>query len=396
MIARDSIIPREDEIAPFFQPIVSIQTQRIMGYEVLGRKLGRGGVSSLGPFFKDPAIPDDVHIAIDRVLRERAFAKLAQSDIDCQLFVNLKPSWIYRVYHETGRLPTLQLLEKHGIAPHRLVVEVTEEDFSGNLHELKEVLEIYRGQGCTIAIDDVGSGFSSLDRIAMIQPKIMKIDLNILKKSAHHDGYRALLRSFSVVAEQMGASLLVEGVETRKELQMALHAGARYVQGFLLSPAVPEFLGERHFADLLQQEIADFRDGEMAKHRRLLSVEMSLNRLVSRSVDIGRADDADDTIEAFLPSVMDNGIRLYICREDGTQLSSNFYRGENGVWAKDSLFRGANWVWRPYFIPNILTMKNQRIGMLSQAYTDLDTSSLIQTYSCPIGDGLYLFIDMSI
>lgn len=396
MIAKGSTIPREDEIAPFFQPIVSIQTQRIIGYETLGRKVTSQGIESLGPFFKDPAIPDDIHIAIDRVLRERAFAKLAQAKQDCQLFINLKPAWIYRVYHETGQLPTLQLLEKHGLSPARLVVEVTEEDFQGNLQELKEVLEIYRSKGCTIAIDDVGSGFSSLDRIAMIQPKIMKIDLNILKKSATHDGYKALLRSFSIVSEQMGASLLLEGVETKEELSVALRAGARYVQGFLLSQAVPDFYDSLHFSDMLHREIASFRDGEMDKHSKLLSVEQSLNRLVTGSVEIGRADDADQTIEAFLPSVMDNGIRLYICREDGTQLSSNFYRSAAGEWAKDSMFRGANWVWRPYFIPNILTMKSQRIGMLSQAYTDLDTASLIQTYSCPIGEGLYLFIDLTI
>lgn len=395
MIANNSAIPRIDTIVPYFQPIVSMQSQRVIGYEALGRKLTSTGVESLGPFFKDESISDETHLIVDRVLRERAIAKLAQVRQDCQLFINLKPAWIYRVYHETGQLPTLQMMDKYGIPPERLVVEVTEEDFNGNLQGLKEVLDVYRLKGCSIAIDDVGSGFSGLDRIAMIRPNIMKIDLNILKKSVSHDGYKALLRSFSLVAEQMGASLLIEGVETRDELQMALHTGARYIQGYLLSPAVPEFLEARHFAELIQQESASFRDGEMDKHTKLLYVERSLNRLVSGSVDIGAADDADDAIDAFLPSVMENGIRLYICREDGTQLSSNFYRDGEGNWARDGLFRGANWVWRPYFIPNILTMKNLGVGMLSQAYIDLDTSSLIQTYSCPIGEGLYLFIDLT-
>jgi EAL domain-containing protein (putative c-di-GMP-specific phosphodiesterase class I) len=388
-------IPNLQQVVPFFQPIVSLQTQRIIAYESLGREMVDGKVHSLGPFFSDAHIAEEVHITVDRHLRELAFEKMMKSEQIFQLFINLKPSWIYHMYQKTGELPTLQLIDQYHIRPARIVIEVVEEDFYGNLQDLLEVLEVYRRAGCTLAIDDVGSGFSNLDRIAIIQPKILKIDLKILKKSAKHEGYRALLRSFSIIAAQMGASLLVEGVETKEDLQNAMLAGARYAQGFLFAPAAPEFLPEDHFSEMLCEEMALFHARELKKHSRLFEIERALNHLFSSEVMIQDADRADDVLEHFAASALDIALRYYICREDGTQISSNYYRETNGEWVKDEKFRGSNWIWRPYFIPNILTMKHHKIGILSQPYSDLDTSSLIQTYSCPIGGGFYMFMDLS-
>ena len=389
-------IPLEHEIAPYFQPIVSLQTQQIIAYESLGRRMVNGQVHSLGAFFNNAEISDEQHLIIDRILRERAFAKLAQSSLTCQLFVNLKPSWIFTVFKNTGELPTLQLMDKFDLLASRIVIEITEEEFNGNLLELKEILDNYRTRGCSLAIDDIGSGFSCLDRIAIIQPQILKMDLTILKKSAKHEGYRALLRSFAIISSQMGASLLVEGVETKEDLQNALLAGARYAQGFLFAPALPDFLPADYFSEMVKEEVRLFHAKELAKYSRLFEAEQGLNDLFNSDAVITSADKADQVIEQFLPAALDNGIRVYICTEDGNQISSNYFRQANSLWSKDEKFRGANWSWRPYFIPNILTMRNRRIGILSQAYADLDTANLIQTYSCPLGSGFYLFIDLTI
>ncbi|CAK4836627.1 unnamed protein product [Aphanomyces euteiches] len=389
-------MPDMNRIVPFFQPIVSLQTQRIIAYESLGREIVQGRARSLGPFFADASITDDIHIKVDRHLRELAFAKMMKSSGDFQLFINLKPSWIYHMYNNTGDLPTLQLIDKYQIPPSRIVIEVVEEDFLGNLQDLREVLEVYRTKGCMLAIDDVGSGFSNLDRIAIIQPKILKIDLKILKKSAKHEGYRALLRSFSIIAAQMGASLLVEGVETKEDLQNAMLAGARYAQGFLFAPAGPEFLPEDHFTEMLREEMSLFHAQELKKHSRLIEIEQALNHLFSTEVFVQNAEEADEALERFAKFALDIALRYYICKEDGYQISSNFNRTSEGNWVKDEKFRGSNWIWRPYFIPNILTMKHYQIGFLSQPYSDINTSSFIQTYSCPIGNGFYLFMDLAI
>jgi hypothetical protein len=94
--------------------------------------------------------------------------------------------------------------------------------------------------------------------------------------------------------------------------------------------------------------------------------------------------------------VADNVMRIYICREDGSQISSNFTRHAEKGWQQDAQFQGSNWIWRPYFIPNMMRMDNQSQGILSQVYTDLDTSSLMQTFSCPVGEMHYIFLDLSV
>ncbi len=390
------MIPLKREVAPYFQPIVSIHNQRIYGYETLGRRIRVGGVESLGAFFKDPDVADELHLQIDRDLREKAIKKLAAAKNDASLFINLKPSWIYSTYKQSGILTTLQILKKYNIDPSRLVIEITEEEFTGQLQELIEIVELYRQEGCTIAIDDVGSGFSNFDRIASLQPKILKIDLNIIKKSATHAGYKALMQSFSILSAQMGSSLLVEGIETKQDLQNALHAGARYVQGFLFSKAIPEFQEASVYRKMLKEEMEQFSQEEFDRYRRLFAVQESLNHLVDSPVTIRSSEDADHVIERTLTTITDTCIRIYICRGDGYQVSSNYQCREDGVWSKDETFRGANWIWRPYFIPNILMMNNQRQGILSQIYTDLDRARLIQTFSCPLSNGYYLFLDLTI
>ncbi|UKS25703.1 EAL domain-containing protein [Paenibacillus sp. HWE-109] len=392
---KDSRIPPKQEVRPFFQPILSLQSQEIIGYETLGRRVREGQVESLGPFFKDPDIAEEEHLLIDRYLRERAIERIASVDDESSLFINLKPSWIYRTYKRTGVLPTIELLRKYQINPARIVIEVTEEEFTGKLQELTQIVELYRQFGCTIAIDDVGSGFSNFDRIASLQPKILKIDLNILKKSVIHAGYKALMQSFSILAAQMGASLLVEGVETKQELHSALQVGARYVQGFLFSKAEPDFQNKAVFKAMLKEEMNIFGQSEFQRYSRILAIHQSLDALIHDAVRIATPEDADHVIENMINNVPDNCIRMYICVGDGYQVSSNYTRKEE-AWSKDESYRGANWTWRPYFISNILMMNLQEQGILSQAYTDLDTSHQIQTYSCALGEGYYLFLDLVI
>lgn len=389
-------IPSEQEVAPFFQPILSLQTRKIIAYEALGRRIREGKIQSLGPFFQNPRMGDDQHLRVDRLLRSKAMAKLVEAGGDTKLFINLKPSWIYKQFRESGELPTLRLIEQNGIDPSRIVIEITEEEFHGRLDELSAIIDIYKQAGCLIAIDDIGAGYSNYDRIASIKPHILKIDLKLLKKSTAHDGYKALLNSFSILASQMGASLLIEGVETRQDLNHSLKVGARYVQGFLFSEARAGLQPDSAFEKLLKEEIQLFTAEELARYRSLYAVQAGLQELVDADADVTTGTEADSLISGLIGSVADNVVRIYICCEDGRQVSSNFTRSEDGGWKTDLQFREANWIWRPYFIPNILQMSHHRQGILSQVYTDLDSSRPMQTYSCPVGERHYLFLDLMV
>lgn len=383
-----------ETLAAFYQPIIAMDTRRIIGYEVLGRAVKGNAVRSLGPFFCNEEVPEEDHIVVDRLLREQAFSKLASMQEQPLLFINLKPSWIYR-YEENGELYTLSLLDRYGIDPRRIVIEITEESFLGSMERLRTVVDIYRSRGCIIAIDDVGSGYSNTDRIAQIQPNLLKIDIHMIKKSATHDGYFGVLRSFSDLAEQIGASLLVEGVETREDLARAIQAGARYVQGFMFARAEPEFMEPDCFALVieaeLEQRLLHYLGTERYWQRQSERLAEQLVELVQQA---RCSEQKDEWIEKLLPELYDHCIRVYLCNEDGIQLSSNYCRETDKDWRREEQYRGANWSWRPYFVPNLVQLNENRRAIVSRAYTDLDSYAWIRTVSVLVAPGLILFMDL--
>ncbi|MDF2835928.1 MAG: diguanylate phosphodiesterase [Paenibacillus sp.] len=384
-----------ETVEAYYQPIIALDTRRIAGYEVLGRAVGgdREKPRSLGPFFGNNSISMEEHLLVDRLIREQAIEKHAREGKPPLLFLNLKPAWIYR-QAESGELYTLDLISKYNADPSRIVIEITEESFQGSMDVLRTVIDRYRSYGCLIAIDDVGSGFSSADRIAQIQPNLLKIDMHMVKRSATHNGYYGVLRSFSELAEQIGASLLFEGVETREDLERAIQSGARYVQGFLFAPAKADFLEASSFAAVIE--------GELERNLRQLAEtekrwQSEAEGLAERLQSIVRGDDspeaADDWLEGLLPTLSESCTKVYICNEDGIQLSANFSRGEDGAWKREEEYRHANWSWRPYFVPNLVQLTETRRAIVSRSYTDLDSRAWIRSISVLVRPGIILFAD---
>ncbi|WP_281883729.1 EAL domain-containing protein [Paenibacillus sp. YYML68] len=400
-----ALFPLANEICPYFQPILSLQTQRIVGFEALGRQVRHGEVKSLGSFFHDSTVGDEQHLRVDRVIRDKAIARMADVEGEGELadsigtpwlFLNVKPSWIYRRLSRVRDLPTLRMAARHGLDPSRLVIEITEEQFIGNLEELTEMIGFYRLAGCRIAIDDIGSGYSHYDRIAALKPHILKIDLNLLRKGRQDSGYDALLKSYSILAAQMGSSLLVEGVETVEDLTYAIKVGAKYVQGYLFSPAKADLQPAHSYEALLRMCIARHTQHELNVQRRLLREVDKLAAVIPRDTVVLTTQEADALLTRLAPLVGESVTRMYVCREEGFQISSNATRSGEDCWQLDPQYVGRNWIWRPYFIPTVVQMKHQRQGVLSQEYIDLETSRTMRTYSHPISETCFLFVDLCV
>ena len=86
--------------------------------------------------------------------------------------------------------------------------------------------------------------------------------------------------------------------------------------------------------------------------------------------------------------------RLYICDEEGYQTSPNILQKE-GEWEVHPEYLNKNWSWRPYFLENIIRMRHEKKGILSDLYSDIETGETIRTFSYPLNNKEYIFLDLS-
>ena len=106
-----------------------------------------------------------------------------------------------------------------------------------------------------------------------------------------------------------------------------------------------------------------------------------------------RKNDYGDLFQSLMAGLDGMAFRMYICNEDGIQKSPNYVKKADG-WELQPEHRDKNWSWRPYFLENILKMSEDKKGILSDRYNDIETGATIRTFCLPVESGDYLFIDL--
>lgn len=109
---------------------------------------------------------------------------------------------------------------------------------------------------------------------------------------------------------------------------------------------------------------------------------------------INPKDSLDEIILKIGNECTEYAFRVYITNDEGIQQSSNAEKIEDGNWVLRPEGKQKNWSWRPYFFEGIIRMNVEKKGILSDLYTDIDRNEPIRTYSIPLQNNLYLFIDI--
>lgn len=384
-------------LAPYFQPVVSVADGRIFGYEVLGRQFNGDEVRGLGEFFNSPAVPNDEKIAIDRQLRSLAFRRFKQEGRTERLFVNIHPNWIYQYHDRDEVFPTIRLAEEAGLAPEQLVIEITEEEFQHeDLNFLNRLADRYRERGIKIAIDDFS--YPNFDRLISIKPDFVKIDIRLIRKSVESAEYRKLIRYISDFSQELGINVIFEGVETLFELENSIEAGGAYIQGYFFSQPAKDFQDPLAHADRVRLGLNNVIYRSMLNSRNVLKIEESMNRylaLVIEREQLFQRANLDDALSRILDFLPPQCIRVFICDGYGVQRSSNFTKNAQGKFQIFPEHRGKNWGWRPYFFHNVVRMQEFNRGVISHRYVDVETRQHTHTFSYPLGQDLFIFIDFS-
>ncbi|WP_420230810.1 bifunctional diguanylate cyclase/phosphodiesterase [Pseudomonas sp. ABY48] len=227
-----SSILAQSGLHSLFQPIICLSERRIVGYEALTR-----GPSN-SPLHSPIALLSVARQAgrlseLELACRRSACRRFNEQQLPGKLFLNVSPESLLESAHQTGR--TLQLLQDLGIAPSQVVIELTEQTPIDDFQLLQTALHHYRAMGFSIALDDLGAGYSSLRLWSELRPDYVKIDRHFID-GIHQDALkREFVGSILKIARASRAQVIAEGIELPEELAVLIEMGVDLVQGYLLA-----------------------------------------------------------------------------------------------------------------------------------------------------------------
>jgi EAL domain-containing protein (putative c-di-GMP-specific phosphodiesterase class I) len=209
-----------------FQPIVVLADRTAHAWEALGRT-GCG----------EPLAPDVALAMAERVGRSAdlevafwdAVVEAGPPPGGASLFVNLG----------TAALADPRIAERLAGLPPYVVVEITEQVASGGDDALASVVARWSSVGVRFAVDDIGTGYSSLRRVLDLDPAYLKLDASLVQGLAGDPRLRAALEAMAGFARAVDARLVAEGVERLDDLQVLIDCGVELAQGFLLGRPGP-------------------------------------------------------------------------------------------------------------------------------------------------------------
>ena len=223
----DDVIKNE-RLTCHYQPIVEADGN-IFAYEMLARFQNEDG-SMIYPNEIFPAAKTRGRLyALDRVCRMTA-VKYAAALKGEKAFINFIPTSIYSP--EFCLRSTISLSQELGVDPKSLVFEVVETEKVDDLDHLKEILTYYKEKGFDYALDDVGEGYSTIEMLADLKPKYMKLDMQYAQNVATDAQKQKVAKKFLEKAFEIGSIPLAEGIETREDFDWLKQRGYQLFQGY--------------------------------------------------------------------------------------------------------------------------------------------------------------------
>ena len=375
----------------YYQPIFSADEHIVVAYEVLGKLVNGEKLMDLNAFAYDEDIPVEYRLEVEHKILRLALSELTEKAKDYDIYLPCNANLLILDYGESYFDIIKEYISEDSLSG--IVLVIAEHDFKGDFSQLSNILRYYRTYGMKIAINQVGSE-SHIDYIKMLSPNILKVNIEKLSYeswSAQND----LFTSLGSLARKIGANMLFEGIDSVHQLQFAWKNGGRYYQGKYLSEpqtdTISRDLLKDHFKEKCQQFITTEKRLLEEKYNEL----KNLQNMLEKAIDyINPTSNNVAQLLLLAEELEDCSFRIYICDEDGFQLSPNIMRIEK-KWDVQEEAINKNWSWRPYFLKTIIKMRNDQSGEFSDMYSDIVTGEMMRTFSIPLNDREYLFIDIS-
>jgi len=247
-------LTEEEKIRVLAQPIVSLSTGEVKGWEMLTRGPEHTPFAKPSNLFHY-AYQTDMLLELELLVLKKSFLVIRQKKTNCPVFINVTvPSLMNPCFFQQ----VSKLLEQFPeINPKQIVFEISERHMIEHIPTFNQAISCFRETGFRFAVDDTGDGYASLHMIAEVQPEVIKIDRSIVHNIDQNRVKETILQSLLAISAQIGADVIVEGIETEAEAQTLMEQKIDLVQGyFFCRPDEPFQEVADHWVNRRHDELA--------------------------------------------------------------------------------------------------------------------------------------------
>ena len=236
LLAIDEIkrIISEDAIIPHFQPIYNLKPRRLLGLEVLSRPPAKS-------YFVNPEVLFDTafHLGmlfdLEMACHKKALDIIGKRAPGFKIFFNINPYLV-----QDSRFKDISALYGSYKQAGEIVLELTERTAINDFNFFVRTSITFKNKGFKVAIDDIGSGYASLNSIVEIKPDFIKIDLPLIRDIQCDAVRQNLVRAIVMFCKECKISFIAEGVECQEQLDTLIALGVGAAQGYFLGKPSPE------------------------------------------------------------------------------------------------------------------------------------------------------------
>lgn len=222
-------ILENEGITVLTQPIMSLETGDIYGWEMLSRGPQNTLLHMPTDLF-NYAYQADLLTEMELVVLKKAFKKIANRQIKESVFINVTSVSLLQSRYLNRVLETLE--QYSDIRPEQIIFEITERHSIQDYKQMVGIMQKYRNYGFRFAVDDAGSGYSSLQTISELFPDIIKIDKSVIQNIDQVSVKQTMLQALLFFAKNVNCQVVAEGVETEAEADILYRHDVQMGQGY--------------------------------------------------------------------------------------------------------------------------------------------------------------------
>lgn len=247
LVVRENLIdiekkadPEDERVLAYCQPIKNMKTGKFDTAEALMRlTIPEKGL--IMPFIFIPLAEHYGHIhALTVIMLNKVCKEIKVLESEGYKFSRISVNFAASDIRNPNFCDEIfEIINKNGIDPSRIGIELTESQNESDLKIVKDRMNVLKDHNMTLYLDDVGTGYSNIDRIVKYDVDVVKFDRFFLLEAENNPKVALMMKHLSQAFKDLNYTLLYEGVENEANENLCLNCGAEYIQGFKYSKPLP-------------------------------------------------------------------------------------------------------------------------------------------------------------